>query len=326
MSTLSPSDISLLKSQDDQTVYKAHNHKGNISRNSKGGCTFCGGLGSRGEEREGSEALKYCSGCQRVKYCSADCQKQDWKRHKEFCKMHRAAASEAAKRHEASGASSEPSSDKPSPHVFQGMLEDFIQLHKRMLSVVVGNELARIRGSEVFPPMDVRTECVWFSLKLRGLDVSPASAFQYIDAALPWPLEGLPDNLRQQTTLYNARLHQDNNDPTNVQLGVSAVSAIFNAEGVAYTTKIEICRGHLDLNLLKRSVPENAQWWEQLEHNAQEGVVSRRFYDEHVNTFVEWSGILKQKENGTWRWERSKNETNKKQKAKLRDMKKASIE
>ncbi|KAI1211881.1 uncharacterized protein F4807DRAFT_416713 [Annulohypoxylon truncatum] len=28
----------------------------------------------------------YCSGCKKVRYCSKDCQKQDWKEHKSFCK------------------------------------------------------------------------------------------------------------------------------------------------------------------------------------------------------------------------------------------------
>lgn len=79
-------------------------------------------------------------------------------------------------------------------------------------------------------------------------------------------------------------------------------------ESLSYITNIEISRGHLDLNLLKKSIPDCAPWWMQLEHNAQEGVVSRRFYDERTNAFVEWSGTMKQKDNGTWRWEKYDNE------------------
>jgi len=33
-----------------------------------------------------SKKLKLCNGCEMVYYCSLNCQKKDWKSHKEFCK------------------------------------------------------------------------------------------------------------------------------------------------------------------------------------------------------------------------------------------------
>ena len=35
---------------------------------------------------QGTESLKYCGRCKTVKYCSVDCQKQDWADHKPRCK------------------------------------------------------------------------------------------------------------------------------------------------------------------------------------------------------------------------------------------------
>jgi hypothetical protein len=41
----------------------------------------------------GTPAKRNCSGCRTVVYCSAACQKSDWKSHKPVCKTHRAVAS-----------------------------------------------------------------------------------------------------------------------------------------------------------------------------------------------------------------------------------------
>ncbi|KXS15206.1 hypothetical protein M427DRAFT_56839 [Gonapodya prolifera JEL478] len=30
-------------------------------------------------------SMKHCSGCKRIKYCSTDCHKVDWKYHKAYC-------------------------------------------------------------------------------------------------------------------------------------------------------------------------------------------------------------------------------------------------
>lgn len=44
-------------------------------------CGFCGSFG--GEDGK----LKKCSGCSYILYCSAKCQKSDWKKHKPYCKI-----------------------------------------------------------------------------------------------------------------------------------------------------------------------------------------------------------------------------------------------
>lgn len=139
--------------------------------------------------------------------------------------MHQATQA-AVERHEASAAAYADHSNKLSTNELRVMLEDFIQLHKRMLSVVVGHELASIRGSEDFPPMDVRVECVRFSLKLRDLNTSPASVFQYMGGILSCSLEGMPAELRQRVAMHNAKLYQTNFDPASVVTGFSSISAI----------------------------------------------------------------------------------------------------
>lgn len=116
--------------------------------------------------------------------------------------------------------------DTPSMNELRSMLEDFVQLHKRPLSVVVGHELASTRGTAVFPPMDARTECVRIELKLRDLGVSPASVFEYIDGILSCPVGDLPAQMRQLVFVNNAQLHRSNCDPKAVALGHSNIPAI----------------------------------------------------------------------------------------------------
>lgn len=53
-----------------------------------GGCGVCG----EAEKVSGGELLR-CSRCKKVRYCSPECQKRDWKRHKVGC-VAAAAASE----------------------------------------------------------------------------------------------------------------------------------------------------------------------------------------------------------------------------------------
>ena len=56
------------------------NRAGEISRGFDGNCecfVTCGGLGK-----------SVCSKCKYVNYCSKDCQKSDFKRHKSFCSEH----------------------------------------------------------------------------------------------------------------------------------------------------------------------------------------------------------------------------------------------
>ena len=45
------------------------------------GCRFCGR-----ETKQDGGALLVCSRCMGVKYCSAECQKKDWKKHKATCR------------------------------------------------------------------------------------------------------------------------------------------------------------------------------------------------------------------------------------------------
>lgn len=48
------------------------------------GCRRCGDAKAKGSATKG---LMQCSRCKKVKYCSADCQKADWKTHKLWCPL-----------------------------------------------------------------------------------------------------------------------------------------------------------------------------------------------------------------------------------------------
>ncbi|KAJ7148884.1 hypothetical protein C8R46DRAFT_916588, partial [Mycena filopes] len=39
------------------------------------------------EASESRKSLKKCARCELTRYCSVDCQRQDWKRHKDCCKV-----------------------------------------------------------------------------------------------------------------------------------------------------------------------------------------------------------------------------------------------
>ncbi|CAA7271817.1 unnamed protein product [Cyclocybe aegerita] len=41
---------------------------------------------SRGMDRRGHGKLMLCAGCEAVRYCSRECQKEDWPKHKAFCR------------------------------------------------------------------------------------------------------------------------------------------------------------------------------------------------------------------------------------------------
>jgi hypothetical protein len=47
-------------------------------------------------EADLGQALQVCGGCRSVKYCTRDCQKNDWQRHKQQCRAIQAGASEDA--------------------------------------------------------------------------------------------------------------------------------------------------------------------------------------------------------------------------------------
>jgi hypothetical protein len=38
-------------------------------------------------EKKESKALSFCASCGVVRYCGKECQKADWKRHKESCEL-----------------------------------------------------------------------------------------------------------------------------------------------------------------------------------------------------------------------------------------------
>ena len=82
-------------SGDDVKGGSRHKHRSNGKEGvrSKGRCTNCGGT---------SDHMKKCAGCGKPRYCSRDCQKQHWKKHKPEC------LSDGEKR-------AEPAGDKPHP-------------------------------------------------------------------------------------------------------------------------------------------------------------------------------------------------------------------
>lgn len=73
---------------------------------------------------------------------------------------------------------------------------------------------------------------------------------------------------------------------------------------VLLITVIDIMRDQLDLNLLKKTVPNDAPWWTQLEYNAQRGLVIRRRWNARLQTFVELLGTMEQKDD-CWKWEKA---------------------
>jgi hypothetical protein len=52
------------------------------TQSQKAGCLKCGAASTKA----GNSLLK-CAKCKTVKYCSPDCQKKDWKKHKQVCKQ-----------------------------------------------------------------------------------------------------------------------------------------------------------------------------------------------------------------------------------------------
>jgi hypothetical protein len=51
-------------------------------KSQKEGCLKCGAVTTK----TGSPLLK-CNACKTVKYCSSDCQKMDWRQHRQMCKQ-----------------------------------------------------------------------------------------------------------------------------------------------------------------------------------------------------------------------------------------------
>ncbi|KZV76358.1 hypothetical protein PENSPDRAFT_680306 [Peniophora sp. CONT] len=309
---------SALKAHDDKILFKAHNDSTNLSRNTKRACAACGPHG--GGEHVVETDLKVCTGCRRIWYCSGDCQKKDWKRHKPFCQIHQrqqAAMDQDAQTLSAIG--TQP--NMPSLNVLRDMLADFANLHHRVISVVVGHELGK--RSNAFPPLDFKTDCISLSLKLRDPDANPASIYEFTGGVVPCPLNSLDSEKQQLLALYAEKLSEANIHSST--LGMFFIPALLRVERppFVYITTVELRRDHLDLNLLKKTVPDDAPWWAQLDYNAQKGLVVRRHWNDRFQTYVELLGTLKQKEADIWRWEKAEDSRgNQRDKEELRERKK----
>ena len=48
-------------------------------------CRYCAKVQDAEAEADADMAFQQCSGCHAVRYCSKDCQKADWKKHKKMC-------------------------------------------------------------------------------------------------------------------------------------------------------------------------------------------------------------------------------------------------
>ena len=98
--------------------------------------------------------------------------------------------------------------DMPPLTVLRDMLEDFTNLHSRVISVVVGHEFGS-RGT-AFPPIDVRKECITLTLKLRDPDANPASVFEFTGGLVSTPISAFPPKLQQTLAPYTQRLWDTN--------------------------------------------------------------------------------------------------------------------
>ncbi|VDC08040.1 unnamed protein product [Peniophora sp. CBMAI 1063] len=296
MQRTGPPSVSELKAHDDKTIFRAHNDKANFSRNTKRACVSCGSQDSE------DASLKVCTGCKRMWYCSGACQKSDWKRHKPFCKSHQ--ETQAAMERDTQILKTLDGYDMPPLTVIRDMLEDFANLHHRVVSIVVGHELGS--RSTAFPPLDVKKDCIALTLKMRDPNANPASIFAFTGGSLPCHINGLDSEKQRLLAPYSAKL-SDTNVQYSSQTDICFIPALIAVEQppFLYITTVELRRPQLDLNLLKKTVPEDAPWWAQLEYNAQKGLVVRRHWNERIKTYVEMLGTLKQGDDASWRWEKA---------------------
>ncbi|KZV76356.1 hypothetical protein PENSPDRAFT_747804, partial [Peniophora sp. CONT] len=232
-------------------------------------------------------------------YCSLSCQKQDWKRHKKDCKAHQAQNPQ--------GSTSLP----PEP-VLRLMLHDFVNLHQRALSLVIGHHLFSTRG-DAFPPMDIKNDWVLFNVKLRDPNASPASTFEITNGIAPLPIAGMSVKSRRQLEAFAEGLAKKVDLEEKINAGWSVVPAMFLVDNMSLgvcMVGVEITRSHLDSALLApRSVPTGTPWWEQLEYNAQRGLVSLILWNEALQKFVMEVGTMKQSsKDDNWHWEKSEDD------------------
>ena len=115
--------------------------------------------------------------------------------------------------------------DLPPAPTLRLMLHDFVNIHQRAMSLVIGHELGRVRGG-MFPPMDTKNEWVVFKLKVRDPKASPASIFQFTSGIAPLPLAGLEGFARHHLEDYAEEVAQHEDLAEKVKEDWTAVPTI----------------------------------------------------------------------------------------------------
>lgn len=99
-------------------------------------------------------------------------------------------------------------SGMPSIAVLYRMLEDFANLHHRVVSVVIGHEFGT--HSDAFPPLDVNKACVVVIVKLRNPDLNPASIYEFTGGVASVPISSLNPEQQKMIAPYAKKLSKDN--------------------------------------------------------------------------------------------------------------------
>ncbi|VDC04686.1 unnamed protein product [Peniophora sp. CBMAI 1063] len=282
----------------DRLVFKAHDgyRKSLNSRNISRHCALhtCASGATAND-------LRVCAKCRNVWYCSAEHQRQDWKRHKAMCASHQAAQQTGA-----SVSASLVQRGYPESRVLLSMLQDFVALHQRILSHVVARYLA-IRCLESERPLDQaidhRTEYIMFEVEYRGgNDVNPASTFEVMDGYAQSATDMPPDQ-RKNFDKYIDNVLKDNLKSSMKTFPdlVTLCCALFYIRdvGFMYQTAIELHRGHFT----SVTDPGDQHWWSSFARNARDGVVIRRIYSKEIKDYYcEYVGLLTQQGEDEWKW------------------------
>ena len=94
--------------------------------------------------------------------------------------------------------------------VLRDMLDDFANLHSRLIPVVVGHELSS--HGRTFPPLDMKNEFIVLMLKLRDPNANPASVFEFTGGIVPCPIDDLDAEKRQLVLSYAESLSKTNEE------------------------------------------------------------------------------------------------------------------